>query len=679
MKNFRLYSDILTKYAMEKSDHRALQCGLDHYTYAQLKQAVDLCASDLIKLGVQPGDHVAIWSYNSIYWPIAYLGIIRAGGVAVLANYGMPSNIQEKLLSFTDVRFFAYGLNREILIDPTSVQRLAQKMGVKGIYDIRQDYIARIHAGETPDALIAESPDSRRTATLIFTSGTTDIPKAVQQSQYAMLQNSISCSRRLGDIPGERAIVALPLFHSYGLQIMLFYLMLGKTVCLTESLDPNVLVDALLTQKITDIFSVGILYISLIEHARFKHEIAPNIRFCGVGGSFTTPVQMMRFCLAFPNARFLCGYGQTEACTLISFHMPDDDLGKCSTTVGLPIDGLSMNISDASGNSMPVGKIGEVLVKCDFHMNGYYKLPPEAQPFDEDGWMHTGDLGYLDQEGYLHLTGRVKDIIIKNGENIVPSLIEEKIADLDGIQQVKVLGSPHPLFGETIVACIVPQPGAVIDSEEITRQLQKLLNSFLIPSHYLIYERFPINSQGKIDVRTLQYDMLSRLQRISITEQLASGVCIATVVIKNTAFNIVPVSAMMRNLAEALHFERRQTLRIRLAVEEMLLERIQNAFSDVGEITVKAVLYRDWFGIHFSDAGEPYAIEKNSNRSYSAMIILNQVDNFKILQGEDGHPIYCLEFKYSDNINISEFLKDFSRPDVCMLNNSVSPPTPNQQ
>lgn len=678
MQDCALYSEILNRNASKKPDHCALQCGLDQYTYAQLKQAVDLCASDLIKLGVQPGDHVALWSYNSLHWPIAYFGIVRAGGVAVLANYGIPSDIQENLLSFTDIRFIAYGLNREMLMDPTSVQRLAHKIGAAGIYDIRQDYIARIHSGETPDALISENPDSRRTATLIFTSGTTDIPKAVQQSQHAMLRNSISCSRRLGDIPGERVIAALPLFHSYGLQIMLFYLMLGKTVCLTESLEPNVLVNALLTQKITDIFSIGIVYIKLIEHERFKHEIAPNIRFCGVGGSFTTPVQMMRFCLAFPNARFLCGYGQTEACTLISFHMPDDDLEKCSTTVGLPIDGLALNISDASGNSMPIGKIGEVLVKCDFHMNGYYKLPPEAQPFDEDGWMHTGDLGYLDDEGYLHLTGRVKDIIIKNGENIVPSIIEEEIADLDGVQQVKVLGSPHPLFGETIEACIVPQPGAVIDPEKITRQLQKKFNSFLIPSHFLLYERFPVNAQGKIDVRTLQYDMLSRLRMISITEQLASGVCIATAIIKNTTFNIVPVSGMMRNLAEALHFEPHQTLRICLAVEEMLLERIQNAFSDVGEITVKAILYRDWFGIHFSDAGEPYIIEKNSNRSYSAMIILNQVDNFKILQGEDGRPVYCMEFKYSDDFDINEFLKDSIRLDLFMLNSIVSSKTPDQ-
>lgn len=513
----KLFSEILQDNMLECPEQLAVVCGNMAYTHKELALAVDLFASDLAKAGVKDGDHVAVWSGNSVYWVVAYLGIVRAGGVAVLVNHGLITKDVIKLVRFTDVKYIAYGVCRENLSEMETRNNIAAETGisVENFIDIRQDFRARIENNEKPDVLPVENPDYRRDATIIFTSGSTAQPKAVLQSQYAYLCNSYGCREQLYGAYGKKVCPALPLFHSFGLYILLTYLGLGGTVYLIEKLDPNEIVNTLIEHQVTDMYSVAALYIGVMNHPRFAKEAAHLLHLCDVGGGVVTPEQMYRFSKAFPNAQFFCGYGQTEACMVISIQKPNESEENTLNTVGIAIPGVELKIKSTAVSSNLQTKSGEVMIRGDIVMNGYYKQPKELQPFDEDGWMHTGDLGYLDDNGYLHLTGRAKDLIIKSGENIVPSEIESKIMECKGVRDVKVIGVPHPVYGESVEACVVLHKNTEYTEKTIREEMLDKLNSFMMPSHFFVYDQFPLHANGKIDQVLLKEDVIMRIGMLS--------------------------------------------------------------------------------------------------------------------------------------------------------------------
>ncbi len=289
-------------------------------------------------------------------------------------------------------------------------------------------------------------------------------------------------------------------------------------------------------------------------------------------------------------------------------------------------------------------------------MNGYDRLPKEKQPIDDDGWLHTGDLGRIDENGYLYLAGRIKDVIIRGGENISPSEIENALNQMDNIREAKVMGAPHPIYGESVEACItMTNGGAGFDPEVIKNELRTRIARFKVPSHIFLYDSFPLNVNGKLDQRALHADMLTRLLRLSVDEELAGGVTVFDLVVKNSSYAIVPVTDLVSELAANIGFSRRRTASVRLAVEEMLTERITDAYSAAGNIRVKITLMPEWLRVSFSDSGAEYFIDKRRDTSMSAKIILKAVSNF-YTDYPKGKPVYCMDFLYEQDINIQEFL-----------------------
>lgn len=517
MKQPELFTDILALGAAHAPDQLAITCNDEGYTYKELQLAVDLFANDLIKKGLHPGDHVALWAMNHACWPIAYMGIIRAGGVAVLLNFGLPAGDIAEQMRYADTKFIVYGLNRELMLDPSAPQKMAESLNLAAscICDLRQDFHARIDQGENADVLPPENKDSRRTATIIFTTGTTGVSKAVEQSQYAMCCNSFCAHELLKERIGDRKIIALPLFHSFGLETLFFCLLHCNSIWLADLLKPDALLRTISDNQIDDITSVSSVIQGLISHPGFTAEIANRFIHTGAGGSYIAPEELRSINNAFPNAKLLYGYGQTEACTVVAMHQPSDSLEKVTTTVGKVMPCLNVDIMNPKGHCLPVGQIGEVVYRGNTVMNGYYKLSHEEQPFDVNGWLHTGDLGYLDEDGYLHITGRLKDIIIKSGENIMPSDIESKILACGGVHSAKVLGIPHPVSGESIEACIIPDPGTWQGEDELRHQLSAKLNSFMMPSHFFVYDAFPMSENGKLNQQALRSDVLAQLRNLT--------------------------------------------------------------------------------------------------------------------------------------------------------------------
>ena len=544
-------------------------------------------------MGVEKGCRVALWSYNSANWLIAFFATVRAGGTAVLMNYSMTGAEAAELLTMTETGFLLCGDNGKTKKKPDAMHTLAALAGIpeEHCLDIRPASLDLGHVfRDDPDEAVPDTSEENATAFIIFTSGTTSRPKAVQISQKALTFDADAFNGNIGEYAGRSVCVAVPLFHILGLLMSYAYLCRGATVCLPANYRPETLVRVIDAHRISDMATVGAVYMGLAEAENFEENVVPNLHLYMIAGGMSTPVQMMRLELQYTNAIFINMYGLSEAAPLTMVR-PSDLVEKRAQTVGRAIKGIDIRISDGKGGFLAQGEIGEVIARGENLMNSYDKLPREEQPIDGNGWLHTGDLGCFDEEGYLYLAGRIKDVIIRGGEDISPSEIENALSRMENVLQAKVMGAPHPIYGESVEACItMTDGGASFDQDAMKASLRTEIARYKVPSHIFLYDSFPLNVNGKLDQRTLRADMLNRLLRLSVDEELAGGVTVFDVVVKNSNYAIVPVTSMASDLAQAVGFSRQRVTSIRLAAEEMLTKRIMDAYSAAGDIRVKLTL-----------------------------------------------------------------------------------------
>ena len=544
-------------------------------------------------MGVEKGCRVALWSYNSANWLIAFFATVRAGGTAVLMNYSMTGAEAAELLTMTETGFLLCGDNGKTKKKPDAMHTLAALAGIpeEHCLDIRPASLDLGHVfRDDPDEAVPDTSEENATAFIIFTSGTTSRPKAVQISQKALTFDADAFNGNIGEYAGRSVCVAVPLFHILGLLMSYAYICRGATVCLPANYRPETLVRVIDAHRISDMATVGAVYMGLAEAENFEENVVPNLHLYMIAGGMSTPVQMMRLELQYTNAIFINMYGLSEAAPLTMVR-PSDLVEKRAQTVGRAIKGIDIRISDGKGGFLAQGEIGEVIARGENLMNSYDKLPREEQPIDGNGWLHTGDLGCFDEEGYLYLAGRIKDVIIRGGEDISPSEIENALSRMENVLQAKVMGAPHPIYGESVEACItMTDGGASFDQDAMKASLRTEIARYKVPSHIFLYDSFPLNFNGKLDQRTLRADMLNRLLRLSVDEELAGGVTVFDVVVKNSNYAIVPVTSMASDLAQAVGFSRQRVTSIRLAAEEMLTKRIMDAYSAAGDIRVKLTL-----------------------------------------------------------------------------------------
>ena len=632
-------------------------------TYSEFRSAVAGLAAHLHDMGVTKGDRVALWGYNSANWLVAFFAIVRAGGVALLVNYSMGVEDAAELLRKTDARFLICGDNSQTKRRDDAMEALAEAAGIDSSHclDARSGTcnFVRVFATATadnPNGLPEQRQPNEEgdTAFIIFTSGTTSAPKAVCVSQRALTADARALIVGLEQTTGDSVCVAVPLFHILGLLTSFVYLVLGSTVCLPANYRPDTLVSMVGENQVSDIAAVGAVYQGLADADGFKEAVVPHLRTCLIAGGMSTPVQMMRLELDFANATFINMYGQSEGAPLTMVR-PSDLVEIRASTVGRAVDGVELRIAGLDGFALPEGEVGEVLARGACLMNGYEGLPADDQAIDVYGWLHTGDLGFLDPEGYLHLSGRIKDVIIRGGENISPAEIEAELAAVEGVKDAKVMGAPHAIYGESVEACVTTQEDAPFDEARVLEALRSRLPRYKVPAHLFSYSDFPLNVNGKIDQRALYVDMLGKLRGIEVDEELAGGITVFEIAVKNSGYAIAPVTALVRDLASTIGYERRRVSKIQHAVEEMLVERIMYAYSGAGDIRVSIALMPEWLRISFSDDGAEYVIDKRRDTSMSARIILGSVDNFHT-ERRGGKPEYCMDFLYDVDLDVKGFL-----------------------
>lgn len=488
------------------------------YSWMDIERGAQIIASDLERIGVSKGTHVGICGRNSIGWIQTFFAVRKLEAMALLINPGLSVSEIVTTAKISDMTYLCYGELNGVEDYPEFISKLGgPDSPIEEFYSFRDNNIIseREHEYDALKDRFRHNSEPDDPSIMIFTSGSTGNPKGVILSSFNILNAAYYNYHDQTLRSDDRTCLILPLFHIFGLVAGLFAnAMADSTVYIPRDIRTDTLVELIPKYRITIFHSVPTMLIALMNNKSFRPEEFSSLRCTIISGSPATQSQTEMFKEKLPGNHFLASYGLSEMApvSITDYEDTDEHVLK---TVGKPVKNIQIKIVDPeSGKECQTGKEGEILVQGYNLMVGYYNVPIENQAIDDTGWLHTGDLGYLNEEGYLCFTGRLKELIIRGGENIMPGEIESVLSRYDVINNVKVLGMPSEFFGEEVAACIMLKEGAVFDEDAIRSDLLLKLAKYKIPSKFLIFDDFPILGSGKIDAVTLRKQMLKKLDEM---------------------------------------------------------------------------------------------------------------------------------------------------------------------
>jgi long-chain acyl-CoA synthetase len=521
-------SGVLADCAARSPQRPALTLGEKTITYAELDAAASALATSLVEQGVQPGDRVALWIPNVPQFVIGYFAILRAGAVVVPVSTLLGLNEVSYILEdsgavaliaahvFNDITAQLPGkvesLRRVIVWGPKPPTAADGNVGDRQRNSEQHEF--RRQSPESPvldfDALCAREaePGALRPsgggelAVLIYTSGTTGRPKGAMLTHRNLLSNARACADAIDVNADDRFLTVLPLFHSFGATVcMILPIILGAHSVLLPRFNPTEVLQALSGYKISVFAGVPAMYgvlMSVRDTAGLSFEA---LKLCVTGGAPCPPPLITAFRERF-GALLIEGYGPTEASPVVSVN-PPSGLHKIGST-GLPVSGVEVRIADEGGNTLPVGEVGEVCVRGPNVMRGYWQAPEATAEAIRDGWLFTGDMGRLDEDGYLYIVDRKKDMIIVSGMNVYPREVEDVIYELPAVADCAVIGEPSERRGEDVKAYVVLKEGQRLTEEEVLAHCREHLASFKAPRSVVFAGDLPRSGTGKILKRALR-------------------------------------------------------------------------------------------------------------------------------------------------------------------------------
>ena len=500
--------DVLHRSAARTPHKLAIACGATRWTYAEFERFSTRVAAGLAGLGVTKGTRVAILARNSHAFAALRFALARLGAVLVPINF---------MLKADEVAYILRHAGAELLATDTGLATLAREAAaldtaVRELIWLPAEEPGEAQAGmvsfETLAASDAAPPEvalgGDDLLQIVYTSGTESAPKGAMLTHDAVLWQYVSCIVDAGVASDDLALHALPLYHCAQLDVFLGpSIHVGATNVITARPVPENLLPLIERHRITSFFAPPTVWIALLRSPLFEQHDRSSLRKGYYGASIMPVAVMQELIERIPQMRLWNFYGQTEIAPLATVLKPEDQLRKPGSA-GRPAINVETRVVDEQMRDVAVGEVGEIVHRSPQLLLGYFHDPERTAAAFEGGWFHSGDLGVLDDEGYLSVVDRKKDMIKTGGENVASREVEEALYRMPGISEAAVIGLPHPRWIEAVTAVVVAKPGVVLDEAAVIAHCAVLLAHFKTPKAVVLVDALPKNPSGKLLKRELR-------------------------------------------------------------------------------------------------------------------------------------------------------------------------------
>ncbi len=497
-------------------DKAAIVFEKKRYTFSQLSERVNRLANGLAKLGVKKGDRVALMQVNCNQCVETYFAVAKLGGIYVPLNYRAKGNELPYMLNTAEANTLFFGERYVDMMNSTrpNLKTVQHYISIEAKHDgmlYYEDLIA-----SSPNKEIVTEIGDNDTTILMYTAGTTGFPKGVMLPHNSFVIYVLENVTPADPVSEERNILTVPLYHVAGTQAMMAGIYGGRTLVMERQFDAKEWMELVAREKANRAMMVPTMLKQLLDHPEFKKHDLSSLKVITYGAA-PMPFEVIKQALeVFPGVQFINAFGQTETASTITMLGPEDHIItgtkeerekklKRLASIGKPMPDIQMKVVDEQGHKLAVGEIGEIIAKGPRVMTGYWKDKEKTdKTIDKDGWVHTGDMGYVDEDGYFFLAGRSTDMIKRAGEFISPEELEIVLNAHPKIEESAIIGVPDVDWGEVPKAIVVLKKGVTATPEEIMEYCRVQLASFKRPRAVVFVDSLPRNPMGKILKRELR-------------------------------------------------------------------------------------------------------------------------------------------------------------------------------
>lgn len=520
---------VIEELAAKYPDDQAVKYNDRDYkrTWSEFNRECETIARAFMALGVKKGDHIAIWATNVPQWLLTFFAAAKMGGVLVTVNTNYKVFELDYLLRQSDTKLL-------VMIDGTknndyveSINKLCPTLKDSKPGELDNPMLPFLKTvvyagkGECPQGMVAwdalydiaektpysdyraltDGLDCQEIVNMQYTSGTTGFPKGVMLTHYNILNNGKAIGDGMNFTHDDKLLITVPFFHCFGMVLGLMACIThGTSIVPVEVYSPTKVMKAIMEEECTAVHGVPTMFIAMLEHPEFSSFSFPRLR-TGIMAGSPCPIKVMQDVIDLMGMRdIIIVFGQTEASPGCTLTTTSDSIERRVNTVGRAFPGVECKIIDPeTGKTVGPGVVGEFCARGYNIMKGYYKMPEAtAMAIDKDGWLHLGDLAVMDEDGYYKITGRIKDMIIRGGENIYPKELEDFLYTHPKVSDVQVIGVPSKQYGEEIMACVILKEGESMTEEEVKDYFREKMSRHKVPRYVRFMDAFPMTASGKI-------------------------------------------------------------------------------------------------------------------------------------------------------------------------------------
>lgn len=504
--------DAFRRSVARNSEKEALIFGERRWSYAELDAGINRVANALLAQGLEKGDRVAAYGMNSDAYILLWLACARSGLIHVPVNFHLAGEELLYILNQSGSKALFHDPGFEESVEKVRDEAEATIHGT--LYDGEEFDIVNLARSEDDASEPEVDLDEEDVVQILYTSGTTSAPKGATLTHRALLAEYVSCIEALEYRYDDRALHSLPLYHSAQMHVFFMPdLLVGATNHVVVAPDPEQCCRIVEQEEINSMFAPPTVWISFLRHEAFDNHDLSSLKKVQYGAS-TMPVPVLRELRErLPDPRLYNCYGQSEISPLATVLRPDELTEERLASVGRPALFVETRVVDEEMNDLPTGETGEIVHRSPQLMTGYWEKPEETEEEFEGGWFHSGDLGYFDEEGFLYVVDRVKDVINTGGVQVAGSDVENALFEHESVSEVAVIGLPDEKWIEAVTAVVVPKEDADEEDlhEELKEHARENLADFKRPKHIFFVEDLPRNAAGKILKRELREEFADKV------------------------------------------------------------------------------------------------------------------------------------------------------------------------